>query len=202
MAWWLAFAADGMLEIVVKLPSALRPELRACIGDADLGVDRKRIIVTPFPLTEHSHKQSPDQPGTPGLSIVELLLEIHGSSEDAGADSIFAMRLKSIAFVGIAGLLSDDYRAGQSFDQTISTFIDRLPNLTYYEPPVNDEYTKSDMILVYMLAYLAKLRLHSAFSDNSQTCLNTALLVGQLASGFNAAPPFSMAAIIAVSSNT
>jgi hypothetical protein len=57
MAWWLAFAADGMVEIVAKLPSALRPELRACIGDAELGVDRKRIIITPFPLTEHSYKQ-------------------------------------------------------------------------------------------------------------------------------------------------
>jgi hypothetical protein len=52
MSWWLAFAANGMVEIVTELPSALRPELRACIGDVESEIGRTRNIVTPFPLME------------------------------------------------------------------------------------------------------------------------------------------------------
>jgi hypothetical protein len=50
MAWWLAFATDGLVQVVAGLPSALRPELRACIGDVNCGMGPARGITTSLPL--------------------------------------------------------------------------------------------------------------------------------------------------------
>lgn len=54
MSWWLAFAADGMVEIVSGLPSALRPEMQVHLnlGEVASSVGDPRYITTAFPLAE------------------------------------------------------------------------------------------------------------------------------------------------------
>lgn len=56
MSWWLAFAADGLVQMVAGLDSAVRPELRACIGDVDCGIGQGREITTAFPLAESTYE--------------------------------------------------------------------------------------------------------------------------------------------------
>ncbi|CAE6414887.1 unnamed protein product [Rhizoctonia solani] len=210
MSWWLAFAADGMVEIVAKLPSALRPELRACIGDVESGVGRNRSVVTSFPLTEDAYEQNSHQLDIPGPSITELLLGAHNNVQDPSTNSIFAMRLKSIAFFGVSALLEENSHTGQSFgldvcqrvDQNLSRFIETLPGLAYQEsthfaiPPANNAPVNPNIIVTYMLVYLARIRLNSVFSASPQSCLNAALLVGRLAAAFDTVPDIGVAPLI------
>ncbi|KAF8739947.1 GAL4-like Zn(II)2Cys6 (or C6 zinc) binuclear cluster DNA-binding domain, partial [Rhizoctonia solani] len=201
MAWWLAFATDGMVEIVAKLPSALRPELRVCIGDVDSELGRIRRIITPFPLMEDAYEQGANQ-ASPGLSISELFLGNDSEVQDPSMNSIFSMRLKSMAFVTVAGLLSDGANLFQRIDQSISRFIESLPSSAYHKSThaavssENDDSVKSNMVLAHMLAYLAKIRLYSISPEFSQNRLHTALLVGRLASQLNIIPDANVATLI------
>ncbi|CAE6421532.1 unnamed protein product [Rhizoctonia solani] len=213
MSWWLAFATDAMVETIAKLPSALRPELRACIGDIEYGVGKTSSVVTSFPLMEYAYEQNSHHLDAPGLSLRELILGSRIDSQDPSMSSIFAMRLKSMAFFEVAALLYDDSRTSQSFgadvfqrvDQNISGFIETLPSLAYHEsthvttPPANDAPVNPSMILVYMLAYSAKIRLlgANAIANSSQHRLAVALSVGHLAAVFSAVPHFSAAPLIA-----
>lgn len=52
MTWWLAYTADGLIEIVGKLPSALRAEILACLGDVEANLGGFRVIPAVFPLPE------------------------------------------------------------------------------------------------------------------------------------------------------
>ena len=52
MAWWLAYTADGLIEIVAKLPSTLRAEILACVGDVEANLAGFRVIPAVFPLPE------------------------------------------------------------------------------------------------------------------------------------------------------
>ncbi|KAG8733620.1 hypothetical protein FRC11_004548 [Ceratobasidium sp. 423] len=213
MSWWLAFSSDGMVEIVAKLPSALRPELRACIGDVESGVGRTRSITTSFPLMENVYERNSRQLGTLGLGIDELFMGNGSNAQDPSTSSVFAMRLKSMTFFDIAALLYDDSRTGKSLgadlfqlmDQSISRFIETLPGLNYYEPtragvpPANDAPVNPNIILAYMLTYTAKLHLlgASAIGSSSQHRLDMALLVGRLAAALNVVPDFSVAPLVA-----
>ncbi|CCO27783.1 hypothetical protein RSOLAG1IB_00265 [Rhizoctonia solani AG-1 IB] len=212
MSWWLAFAANGMVEIVTELPSALRPELRACIGDVESEIGRTRNIVTPFPLMEGPYERNSPQLETSELSVGELLLGNHSNPEDPSASSIFAMRLKSITFFGAATLLYDGSRISQQFgtdvfrrvDQNISRFIEMLPSLAYHEsthvaaPSASDAPVNPEMIVVYMLAYLAKIRLlgSNTVTNSSEHRLAVALSVGHLAAAFDETPHFSLAPLV------
>ncbi|CAE6415615.1 unnamed protein product, partial [Rhizoctonia solani] len=213
MSWWLAFAADGMVEIVAKLPSALRPELRACIGDTESGIGRTRSIITSFPLMENAYEQSSGQLDTPGIGMEDLFLEGYGSIQDPSMRSIFAIRLKSMAFFETAALLYDDSRTTQSLghdvfhrvDQSVSSFIETLPGLAYYEPthagisPASDGSTNPNMIVAYMLAYTAKIHLLSANATaySLQHRLDVALAVGRLATALDVVPDLGAAPLIA-----
>ncbi|KAF8694113.1 GAL4-like Zn(II)2Cys6 (or C6 zinc) binuclear cluster DNA-binding domain, partial [Rhizoctonia solani] len=207
MSWWLAFSADGIVEIVAKLPSALRPELRACIGDTESGVGRNRKVTASFPLREDVYEGNTHQLEVPSPTIGELLLGGHSGIQDYSMGSMFAMRLKSMAFFEATALLDEDFRAGQSFgpdtrrriDQSLSRFIETLPGLEYHEPAhatvpqTNDAPINPNIIVTYMLAYSAKIRLHSA---SPETCLDVALLVGRLASAFGTVPHFGVAPLV------
>ncbi|QRW27556.1 Fungal Zn(2)-Cys(6) binuclear cluster domain [Rhizoctonia solani] len=208
MSWWLAFASNEMVEIATKLPSALRPELRACIGDTESGLERARGLITSFPLTEDSYERNSPQLDTIGLNIGELLLGSRSITQDSSMNSIFAMRLKSMSFFGVAALLYDDSRTSQSLggdifqrvDQSISRFIERLPSLSYQEStsPTDNGPTNPSMIVVYMLAYSAKIRLLDAniIPNSSQDRLAAALSMGHLAAAFNTIPHFSMTPLV------
>ena len=52
MTWWLAYTADGLIEIVAKLPSTLRAEILACVGDVEANLAGFRVIPAVFPLPE------------------------------------------------------------------------------------------------------------------------------------------------------
>ncbi|KAJ1309689.1 hypothetical protein OPQ81_006454 [Rhizoctonia solani] len=212
MSWWLAFAADAMVEIVAKLPSALRPELRACIGDMECGIGGTRGDC--YSLSTHGTCNSPLL-GTPGLGIDELFLGSYGNIQDPSTSSVFSMRLKSMALFEIAALLDDDARSSQSLgsdvfqlvEQSISRFIETLPGLNYYEPAhagvplTNDAPVNSNMVTTYMIIYAAKIRLlgASTMTSSSQNRLDIALSVGGLAAALNAVPDFGVAPVIAVS---
>ncbi|KAH7340962.1 hypothetical protein B0J17DRAFT_627246 [Rhizoctonia solani] len=212
MSWWLAFAADGMVEIVAKLPSALRPELRACIGDMEYGIGGTRSITTSFPLMENVYERNSRQLETSGLAMKGLFLGNHGSVQDPSMSSIFAIRLKSMAFFEIAALLYNDSRTSQSLgpdvfqriDQGITRFIETLPGLAYYEPthagvpPASDAPVNPNMIVAYMLAYTAKINLLSANATaySAQHRLDAALAVGRLATTLNVTPDISLVPLI------
>jgi hypothetical protein len=173
---------------------------------------------------------------TPGPVISAILLGTSSNAQDVGMSSVFAMRLKSMTFFGVAALLDENFLTDQSFsmcqcsgpsvqplssqqtdpqetdvrqriDQSLSSFIEALPGLTYQEsahgstPPANDTLVNPDIIITYMLAYSAKIRLHSFSNASSQTCLDTALLMGRLVTAFDTVPEFSVAPLVVVSIN-
>lgn len=55
MGWWLAYAADGLVELVAGLPSALRAEILACLGDVEANLGGFRGIPAVFPLPEQMY---------------------------------------------------------------------------------------------------------------------------------------------------
>lgn len=52
MAWWLAYTADGLIEVVAGLPSTLRAEILVCLGDVEANLAGFRAITAVFPLPE------------------------------------------------------------------------------------------------------------------------------------------------------
>ena len=52
MAWWLAYTADGLIEVVAGLPSTLRAEILVCLGDTEANLEGFRAITAVFPLPE------------------------------------------------------------------------------------------------------------------------------------------------------
>ncbi|CCO33289.1 hypothetical protein BN14_07363 [Rhizoctonia solani AG-1 IB] len=127
MSWWLAFAADMMVEIVTKLPSALRPEIRACIGDTEAGVGRTGCIVTSFPLMEDVYERNSSKMDTPGPVVSDILLGTSSNAQDVGMSSVFAMRLKSMTFFGVAALLDENFLTDQSLNLSGYGFADGPP---------------------------------------------------------------------------
>lgn len=56
MTWWLAYNADGLIEVVAKLPSTLRAEILACLGDVEATLGGFRVIPAVFPLPEGMYR--------------------------------------------------------------------------------------------------------------------------------------------------
>lgn len=56
MAWWLAYTADGLIEIVAGLPSTLRAEILVCLGDVEANLAGSKAIPAVFPLPEWMYK--------------------------------------------------------------------------------------------------------------------------------------------------
>jgi hypothetical protein len=52
MTWWLAYVADGLVEVVAGLPSALGLEVLVCLGDAEASLGGAGGIPAVFPLPE------------------------------------------------------------------------------------------------------------------------------------------------------
>lgn len=73
----------------------------------------------------------------------------------------------------------------------ISAFVGQLPDLTYHEASYGvDEHgssINSDVVMAYMLAHTATIRLYAAslFIDDHQNRTNAALAIAQLASVLN-----------------
>lgn len=56
MTWWLAYAADGLVEVVAGLPSALQAETLASLGDMEAYLGGATGIPAVFPLPEHMYE--------------------------------------------------------------------------------------------------------------------------------------------------
>ncbi|KAF8604255.1 hypothetical protein BDV93DRAFT_555891 [Ceratobasidium sp. AG-I] len=197
MAWWLAYTADGLIEIVAKLPSTLRAEILACVGDVEANLAGFRTIPAVFPLPEGMYGDDPHGPEMSSISILNLLSEDGAPAipQDGSSSSVFAMRLKAITFYHVVVSVNDDIRStGRLLDPNmsrrifarISAFIAQLPSLSYRESPGSPhEHPGSvnlDVVVAYMLAHTATIRLYttSALPDDLQNQLNAALAIGQL----------------------
>lgn len=197
MSWWLAFAADGMVEIVSGLPSALRPEMQVHLnlGEVASSVGDPRYITTAFPLAEDAFESGAPTTGVPGVGIAQLLSGVgYDVAQDPSSHSVFAMRLKSMVFFQTAALINDYSRTNysgavpiQDIDSSISTFISTLPSLSYHEPsdvlPVTKAQINPDVMVAHMLAYTARIRLLSGETsvDTRNQCFDSALALGRLA---------------------
>lgn len=92
-------------------------------------------------------------------------------------------------------------------DQRISAFIAGLPNLTYQDPSDTangiEGQINPDMVMVYMLAYTAKLRLlaSDALVNNGEQRFETSMAVGRLAAGLQGETHYGWSQIVKVSTS-
>ncbi|QRV86613.1 hypothetical protein RhiJN_14631 [Ceratobasidium sp. AG-Ba] len=123
MIWWLAYAADGLVEAVAGLPSALRAEILACLGDMEAYLSGATGIPAVFPLPEAMYESNALGPDVRSINISELLLG--GDVPDASAGSVFAGFLKAFSFYHAAVSIDDCIHTGRSLDQNMSSNIYR-----------------------------------------------------------------------------
>ncbi|KAG8697745.1 hypothetical protein FRC08_006348 [Ceratobasidium sp. 394] len=161
MIWWLAYAADGLVEIVAGLPSALRAEILASLGDVEAYLGGATRIPAVFPLPERAYESEPSRLDTRGTNISQLLLG--DSPRGASSGCVFACNLKAFTFYHAAALIDDCHRTGRSIDEhapskifdNISAFIEQATSTNAWNH-VND----LGMTPACILAHTATMRLY------------------------------------------
>ncbi|KAG8735618.1 hypothetical protein FRC10_010351 [Ceratobasidium sp. 414] len=156
MVWWLAYAADGLVEVVAGLPSALRAEILASLGDVEAYLGGAARVPAVFPLPENMYEYEFSELNTHGIDISQLLLG--DGPQDASSGSVFASSLKALTFYHAAALIDDCHRTGRSI-----AFIEQATI-----PGDGNHVNAPDMISACMLAHTATIRLYG-----------TTLLIGE-----------------------
>ncbi|KAG9125153.1 hypothetical protein FRC07_008773, partial [Ceratobasidium sp. 392] len=159
MTWWLAYVADGLVEVIAGLPSALRAEILVCLGDMEACLGGVTGIPAIFPLPESMYESGPPGVNTHGINISQLLLG--PIPQDASCRCLFSANLKAFTFYHAAVLIDDYHRTGKPIDEdtpskiyaSISTFIERASNTN------NNHVNALGVTTACMLAHTATIRL-------------------------------------------
>ncbi|KAF8610297.1 hypothetical protein BDV93DRAFT_601331 [Ceratobasidium sp. AG-I] len=197
MAWWLAYTADGLIEVVAGLPSTLRAEILVCLGDMEANLEGFRAITAVFPLPEGMNGSGPYGPEVSSTSILDLLSQDSAfvTAQDGSSRSVFAMRLKAITVYHAVVSVNDScHSTGRLLDHSmssrifacISAFVEQLPSLSFRELPGSPSehagLVNLDVVVAYMLAHTATIRLYanSMSGDDQKNRLSAALAIAHL----------------------
>ncbi|KAG8699469.1 hypothetical protein FRC09_006599 [Ceratobasidium sp. 395] len=156
MTWWLAYIADGLVEVVAGLPSALRAEILVCLGDMEAYLGGATGIPAVFPLPEIMYESASSQVDVQSINISQLLQGTIPQGVNCGSG--FSASLKAFTFYHAAVLIDDCHRTGRPIDEDTPSKI--YANILAFVERARNHVNHAGVASACILAHTATIRLY------------------------------------------